>query len=71
ILQVIDTGIGISEADQTEIFDWFRQGKQRRSGSGLGLHLCCRIAEMHGGLIDVTSALKQGSTFTLYLPAKG
>ena len=71
VLQVIDTGIGISEADQTEIFDWFRQGKQRRSGSGLGLHLCCRIAEMHGGLIDVTSALKQGSTFTLYLPAKG
>lgn len=70
ILNVVDTGIGISKADQAEIFGWFRQGTQRRAGSGLGLHLCCRIAEMHGGLIDVTSALHQGSTFTLYLPVQ-
>jgi signal transduction histidine kinase len=70
MLQVVDTGIGISKADQAEIFDWFRQGKQRRSGSGLGLHLCCRIAKMHGGFIDVDSTPHQGSTFTLFLPAQ-
>ena len=69
-VSVIDTGIGISEADQSEIFEWFRQGNQRRSGSGLGLHLCCRIAKLHGGCIDVESVLKKGSTFTLYLPVK-
>ena len=70
-LRVIDTGIGISEEDQTEIFDWFRQGNQRRAGSGLGLHLCCRIAKMHGGFIDVNSTLQKGSTFTLLLPTSG
>jgi two-component system sensor histidine kinase/response regulator len=68
MLQVIDTGTGISEEDQAEIFDWFRQGKQRRSGSGLGLHLCCRIAKIHGGFINVESTLREGSTFTLFLP---
>jgi two-component system sensor histidine kinase/response regulator len=67
-LKVSDTGIGISADDQAEIFEWFRQGKQRRSGSGLGLHLSCRIARLHGGFIDVTSELDQGSTFTLLLP---
>ncbi|MEM6839161.1 MAG: hybrid sensor histidine kinase/response regulator [Cyanobacteria bacterium P01_C01_bin.120] len=68
-LKVIDTGVGIAEADQAEIFEWFRQGKQRRSGSGLGLHLAGRIARMHGGCIDVDSALQEGSTFTLFLPS--
>ena len=68
LLQVIDTGVGISSEDQAEIFKWFRQGKQRRSGSGLGLHLAYRIVTMHGGHIDVDSALHQGSTFTIYLP---
>lgn len=68
VLQVKDTGIGISPEDQAEIFKWFRQGKQRRSGSGLGLHLAYRIIAMHGGLIDVDSVLHQGSTFTVYLP---
>ncbi|MDB9527821.1 hybrid sensor histidine kinase/response regulator [Oscillatoria sp. CS-180] len=68
ILKVIDTGIGISQEDRAEIFQWFRQGKQRRSGSGLGLHLSCRIAEMHWGHIDATSEVGRGSTFSLFLP---
>jgi len=69
-LKVIDTGVGMSSADQAEVFEWFRQGKQRRSGSGLGLHLANRIAKMHGGGIQVTSELNQGSVFTLFLPIK-
>lgn len=68
-LKVIDSGVGISSEDQTEIFKWFRQGKQRRSGSGLGLHLAYRIAQMHGGFIKVDSVVNEGSTFTLCLPA--
>lgn len=67
-LEVIDSGVGISPEDQAEIFKWFRQGKQRRSGSGLGLHLAYRIAEMHGGFITVDSLLNRGSKFTLWLP---
>lgn len=68
VLTVTDTGIGISPEDQAEIFKWFRQGKQRRSGSGLGLHLSHRIAKMHGGFIHFSSVTDQGSEFTLYLP---
>lgn len=68
ILKVIDSGVGISPEDQAEIFKWFRQGKQRRSGSGLGLHLAYRIIQMHRGSITVDSGVNQGSTFTLHLP---
>ncbi len=68
LLSVEDTGMGISTADQAEIFQWFRQGNHRRAGHGLGLHLTQRIAKLHGGLIGVTSTPGQGSCFTLYLP---
>lgn len=68
VFAVIDSGIGISEEDQAEIFNWFRQGNQRRAGSGLGLHLCSRIAKMHNGIITVDSEVNEGSVFTLYLP---
>ncbi|NJL44920.1 MAG: hybrid sensor histidine kinase/response regulator [Leptolyngbyaceae cyanobacterium SM2_3_12] len=68
-VRVKDTGIGISEADQQNLFQWFRQGNHRRSGNGLGLHLAQRIAKLHGGTIEVASTVDQGSCFTLYLPA--
>lgn len=67
-ITVEDTGVGISEAEQKEIFAWFRQGKHMRSGNGLGLHLSQRIALLHGGGIGVESKLGQGSRFTLCLP---
>jgi signal transduction histidine kinase len=67
-VSVVDTGIGIPEAEQGDVFEWFRQGNQARSGHGLGLHLSQRIAQMHGGIIAVTSEMGQGSCFTLYLP---
>lgn len=67
-LTVTDTGIGIAEPDQAQIFDWFRQGNHLRSGSGLGLHLSHRIVTAHQGQLTVDSTLGQGSTFTLRLP---
>ncbi len=67
-LTVTDTGIGIAETDQAQIFDWFRQGNHMRSGSGLGLHLSYRIVAAHQGQLTVNSTLGQGSTFTLRLP---
>ncbi|TVQ12634.1 MAG: hybrid sensor histidine kinase/response regulator [Leptolyngbya sp. DLM2.Bin27] len=68
-VSVADTGIGIAEAEQDAVFEWFRQGNQARAGHGLGLHLSQRIAQMHGGTITLTSEVGQGSHFTLYLPA--
>jgi signal transduction histidine kinase len=67
-VSVADTGIGIAEAEQRAVFDWFRQGNQARAGHGLGLHLSQRLARLHGGIITLSSKVGQGSCFTLYLP---
>ncbi|NMG19961.1 hybrid sensor histidine kinase/response regulator [Brasilonema bromeliae] len=68
IIEVQDTGFGIAPEDQATIFERFRQGKNKRAGSGLGLHLSQRIIESHKGKIDVFSELGKGSVFTVRLP---
>ncbi|MGJ3246105.1 MAG: hybrid sensor histidine kinase/response regulator [Elainellaceae cyanobacterium] len=70
IVEIEDTGIGISSADQNKIFERFRQGQHDRSGSGLGLHLSRRIIESHDGILKLESTLGQGSRFTIHLPFK-
>lgn len=67
-IQVTDTGAGISEEDQSELFSWFRAGRHRRSGSGLGLHLSQRIVQAHAGHLKVDSELGRGSTFIIKIP---
>ncbi|MBD2436629.1 HAMP domain-containing sensor histidine kinase [Nostoc sp. FACHB-110] len=67
-IAVEDTGYGIAPEDQATIFERFRQGRNKRSGSGLGLHLSHRIAEAHGGNITLSSELGKGSVFTVKLP---
>jgi PAS domain S-box-containing protein len=73
-VHVADTGIGIKPEYQSIIFDEFRQVSegQTRSydGSGLGLHISKRFAEMMGGTLSVKSKFEEGSTFTLRLPIK-
>ncbi|MCE2570760.1 PAS domain S-box protein [Motilimonas eburnea] len=71
-IQVRDTGIGISEADQANIFSEFVQAEsssnRRFGGSGLGLAISQRIIELMDGTIEVASTLGQGSVFTVWLP---
>jgi two-component system NtrC family sensor kinase len=66
-LVVADTGAGISVEDQRHLFEPFFTTKGRR-GTGLGLAVTWGIVEGHGGSIDVTSELGQGSRFVLRLP---
>ncbi|AFZ57362.1 hybrid sensor histidine kinase/response regulator [Anabaena cylindrica FACHB-243] len=68
LIEVADTGYGISPEDQATVFERFRQGRNKRSGSGLGLHLSQRIVEAHGGKIELSSELSKGSIFTVRLP---
>jgi two-component system sensor histidine kinase/response regulator len=70
IVEVQDTGPGITPEDQSVLFERFRPGSHKRSGSGLGLHLSRRIVEAHQGKIEVHSALGKGSNFVVYLPAQ-
>jgi two-component system, sensor histidine kinase and response regulator len=68
-LAIKDTGQGIPLEEHSTLFESFTQGKHKRSGSGLGLHLSRRIVEAHEGSISVLSRVGEGSTFTVTLPS--
>jgi two-component system cell cycle sensor histidine kinase PleC len=73
-ISVADSGIGIAEKDQVQIFDDFRQADasltRAYGGAGLGLAICRRLAQLHNGRVELKSTLGKGSTFTLVLPAR-
>eukprot|EP00440_Ansanella_granifera_P021034 gb/GFBE01022841.1/.p1 GENE.gb/GFBE01022841.1/~~gb/GFBE01022841.1/.p1 ORF type:complete len:1087 (+),score=281.03 gb/GFBE01022841.1/:1-3261(+) len=75
MVDVIDTGKGISKEAQARIFQPFAQensGDTRNfQGIGLGLSVCKEIVEMHGGSLSVKSQLGKGSTFTATFPCDG
>jgi signal transduction histidine kinase len=70
---VSDTGIGISEQNMPYLFEEFRQFNEglnkQHTGSGLGLNISKRYAEVMNGRLTASSSLGNGSTFTLWLPA--
>jgi signal transduction histidine kinase/ActR/RegA family two-component response regulator len=69
---IVDTGIGIGEADLAHLFETFFQvdaGLTRRyDGAGVGLAICGELAALMGGAIEAKSRLGEGSVFTLTLP---
>jgi two-component system, OmpR family, sensor kinase len=73
MVQVTDTGCGISPDDLPHIFDrFFRVGandQEHSTGAGLGLAITKRILELHESTIEARSILNSGTAFTFYLPA--
>jgi signal transduction histidine kinase len=71
-VSVRDTGIGISEEDQRQLFTLFFRANnaatRKVSGSGLGLVIVKSMVEMHGGHVTVQSEPGKGSTFAFWLP---
>jgi signal transduction histidine kinase len=73
-VSVTDTGVGIAPEDQEAVFEEFRQvgtAERKAEGTGLGLTLCRKFVELHGGRIRVTSQVGVGSTFTFTIPVRG
>jgi PAS domain S-box-containing protein len=70
VVTVADDGIGIPDTDQERIFAMFTRLHRREeyAGTGIGLAICRRIAERHGGRIYVESTVGQGSAFHTLLP---
>mgnify|MGYP001268820617 FL=1 len=79
LIEVSDTGVGISPRDLPHIFERFYRGEARTTtgkiidprGLGQGLFVARAVAEAHGGYLSVASAVNEGSTFTLALPLEG
>lgn len=72
IFQIEDTGIGIPESQKGLLFEKFKQlespFQRQYSGTGLGLAMTKRLVELHGGSIQVKSAVGEGSVFSVRLP---
>lgn len=72
VIGIADQGIGISRHDQTRLFEPFQRleepGSRKTKGVGLGLLVCKRLVEAHGGRIWVESRRGRGSTFFFTLP---
>jgi PAS domain S-box-containing protein len=74
VLAVQDTGIGIPAEEIPHLFERFHrvEGAQGRTfeGSGIGLSLVQELVQMHGGIVQVTSVLGEGSCFTVSVPTR-
>jgi signal transduction histidine kinase len=72
VLEVADTGIGLSDAARRHLFEEFYRSpeakKTFRDGTGLGLSICKRIIDIHGGQISAQSRPGEGSIFSIRLP---
>jgi signal transduction histidine kinase/ActR/RegA family two-component response regulator len=74
MMEVVDTGIGLDEAQQRNLFQVFNQSphgaRHKAQGAGLGLTICKRLVQLMGGEIGVSSSLGRGATFWLTLPTR-
>jgi signal transduction histidine kinase len=73
-LTVADSGQGIAEDMREHLFEPFHRGHEGTAGepsTGLGLYICSRIVEGHGGSIQVEDAPEGGAMFSVWLPGEG
>jgi len=68
VVTVRDNGIGVEPDDASRIFGVFTRVQTQRDGLGIGLAVCRRIVEAHGGRIWVEAARGGGSAFRFTLP---
>lgn len=71
-IDVADNGIGFKQEYETQIFELFKRlhGKMDYEGTGIGLAICKKIAQKHGGFIKAVGTPNEGSVFSVYLPIR-
>ena len=70
VIEISDTGVGISEENIGKVYDPFFTTKELGKGTGLGLAVTYGIVKRHDGSIDIRSKLGEGTSFTITLPFK-
>jgi signal transduction histidine kinase len=70
IIEISDTGTGISPDLLPKVFDFFMTTKDSGNGTGLGLAVCREIVKEHGGRITITSEIGKGTKVTIFLPTE-
>jgi signal transduction histidine kinase len=68
-IEVSDNGAGIMETYQDKVFDMFFRGTDKSEGSGLGLYIVKKIVEKLEGKIELRTRHREGTSFTITLPA--
>ena len=68
VLEVKDSGSGISEEDLPKVKEKFYKGKNSKSHSGIGLSICDEIVKLHNGRMDIFSSINQGTLVRVILP---
>jgi len=72
LFEITDTGVGISKTDKSKVFDKFFRSEDFRtrkySGTGLGLYIASKLANLLHAKIDLESELNKGSTFSIFIP---
>jgi signal transduction histidine kinase len=71
VIEIIDNGTGITADDLSRVMETFFTTKSWGKGTGLGLPICRRIVEAHGGSLSIESEPGQGTTVRIVLPAEG
>jgi len=71
-ITIADNGIGFDEQYREKIFELFQRlhGKQEYEGVGMGLSICKKIVENHGGTIEASGKVNEGMTVTIFIPGK-
>ena len=70
LIEFIDTGVGISAENLTQIMEPFFTTKEEGKGTGLGLAICRRVVQEHNGTIQIASEVGKGTTLRIVLPVK-